>query len=169
MSFFLPVFRLLNDADVRYVVVGGIATILHGYVRATADIDLVVDLHADEASKTIRALTDGGFAARVPVDPMQFADRVKRTEWIETKGMQVFSLFHKDMPELNVDLFAHHPIPFDDLWSKSVVMNLDGIPIRVCSVDHLIELKRIAGRHKDLADIEQLVKIKAYGQETSGP
>lgn len=77
MSFFLPVFRLLNDADVRYVVVGGIATILHGYVRATADIDLVVDLHADEASKTIRALTDGGFAARVPVDPMQFADRVK--------------------------------------------------------------------------------------------
>lgn len=168
MSFFLPVFRLLNDADVRYVVVGGIATILHGYIRATADIDLVVDLHADEASKTIRALTEGGFAARVPVDPMQFADPLRRAEWIETKGMKVFSLFHRDMPELNVDLFADHPIPFDDLWSKSSVMDLDGIPIRVCSVDHLIELKRIAGRHKDLADIEQLVKINAYGQKTSG-
>lgn len=76
--------------------------------------------------------------------------------------MQVFSFFHKDMPELNVDLFAHHPIPFGDLWSKSVVMNLDGIPIRVCSVDHLIELKRIAGRHKDLADIEQLVKTSVW-------
>ncbi len=169
MSFFLPVFRLLNDAEVRYVVVGGIATILHGYVRATSDIDLVVDLHAEEASKAIRALVSGGFAARVPVDPMQFADQQIRAEWIEAKGMKVFSLFHKDAPELNVDLFSHHPVPFDDLWSNSVVMNLDGIPIRVCSIDHLIELKRIAGRHKDLADIEQLIKIKAYGQEIPGP
>ena len=45
MSLFIPIFQLLNEAKVRYVVVGGIATILHGYVRLTADVDLVIDLH----------------------------------------------------------------------------------------------------------------------------
>jgi len=53
MSFYIPIFKLLNEADVKYVVVGSIATILHGYVRATADIDLVVDLQVDEATKVI--------------------------------------------------------------------------------------------------------------------
>jgi hypothetical protein len=44
MSLFEPVFLALNNAEVRYVVVGGLATVLHGYARLTADIDLVVDL-----------------------------------------------------------------------------------------------------------------------------
>ena len=40
---FEPVFRALNDAGVRYVIVGGFATVLHGHPRLTADIDLVLD------------------------------------------------------------------------------------------------------------------------------
>ena len=164
MSQFIPIFRLLNDADVRYIVVGGIATVLHGYVRATADVDLVIDLHTEEAEKAIRVLSGYGFKPRVPVNPMQFADAGQRARWIEEKGMEVFSLFHADNPELTVDLFARHPIPFESLWSRSVIMDLGGTRVRVCSIDDLIELKRLAGRHKDLADIEQLSKIKAYGK-----
>ena len=44
MALFEPVFRALNDTGARYVVVGGLATVLHGYARFTADADLVVDL-----------------------------------------------------------------------------------------------------------------------------
>ena len=166
MSQFTPIFALLNEAQVRYVVVGGIAVILHGYVRLTADVDLVIDLHREEAQKALRALSGYGFRPRVPVDPMQFADTDQRTRWIEEKGMEVFSFYHPDNPALTVDLFVRHPIPFETLWSRSVLMNLGGVEVRVCSIEDLIEMKRRSGRLKDLADIEQLTRIKAYGKRS---
>lgn len=161
MSIFLPLFQALNRAKVRYVVVGGIATILHGYVRATSDLDLVVDLQAVEAEKAVRALSTYGFKPRAPVDPLQFADAAQRRLWVEEKGMEVFSFFHPQVIGLSVDVFARHPIPFDDLWSRAVIMDLNGILVRVCSIDDLIEMKHRAGRRQDLADIEELSRIKA--------
>ena len=68
---------------------------------------------------------------------------------------------------MTVDLFVHHPIPYQDMLQRSVVMDLDGIKVRVCSIDDLITMKQQAGRHKDLADIEQLIKIKEYEKDRS--
>ena len=164
MAFFLPVFKQLNAADVRYVVVGGVATILHGYVRATTDIDLIVDLQIDEAEKAIEALSGEGYKPRIPVQAKEFADNNKRKQWIETKGMTVFSMFHPEQPGLSIDLFAQHPIPFDELWERSQVLDVDGTGIRVCSLDDLIKLKQLAGRNKDMDDIEKLQKIKDHGK-----
>lgn len=164
MAFFLPVFKQLNVADVRYVVVGGVATILHGYVRATTDIDLIVDLQIDEAEKAIEALSGEGYKPRIPVQAKEFADNNKRKQWIETKGMTVFSMFHPEQPGLSIDLFAQHPIPFDELWERSQVFDVDGTGIRVCSLDDLIRLKQLAGRNKDMDDIEKLLKIKDHGK-----
>ncbi len=59
---------------VRYVVVGGLATVLHGYARLTADIDLMVDLEPEELRKSIDALAGYGMVPRLPVDPYGFAD-----------------------------------------------------------------------------------------------
>ena len=46
MPIFEPVFLALNEAGVRYVIVGGLAVVLHGYPRFTADLDIVLDLEA---------------------------------------------------------------------------------------------------------------------------
>lgn len=43
MPLFEPLFAALEEGDVRYVVVGGLATVLHGHARLTADVDLVID------------------------------------------------------------------------------------------------------------------------------
>ena len=165
MSLYLPLFKSLNDANVQYIIVGGIATILHGYVRATADIDLVVDLHVDEATKVIAVLTDAGYKPKVPVQAIEFADETKREQWINEKGMQVFSLYQPENPLLTIDLFVKQPIPYEELNTRAVTMELDGIKVRVCSIDDLITMKNIAGRDKDLADIEQLTRIKEYEKE----
>jgi len=165
VSFYIPIFKLLNKEDVKYVVVGGIATILHGYVRATADIDLVVDLQTDEATKVIDTLSIAGFKPKIPVQAIEFVDKAKRKQWIEDKGMQVFSMYNPEQPALKIYLFIEYPIPFNELWQHSVVMDLGETTVRVCSIDDLVTMKQQAGRHKDLADIEQLTKIKEYEKE----
>jgi len=165
MSLYLPLFKALNEANVQYVVVGGIATILHGYVRATSDIDLVVDLHVDEATKVIAVLTDAGYQPKVPVQAIEFADASKRQQWIDEKGMQVFSMYQPENPLLTIDLFVKQPISYEELNTRAVTMELDGIKVRVCSIDDLIKMKKLAGRDKDLADIEHLTRIKEYEKE----
>lgn len=129
---------------------------LHGHARLTADIDLVVDLVPDEARKTVETLTDLGFKARAPVEPLAFANPEIRRQWIEEKGMRVFSMWNPANPMLEVDLFAEHPIDFEELWNRAEVVKLTQAVVRIASVRDLIRLKRLAGRPQDLDDIEAL-------------
>ena len=87
MSFFEDFFKILNADGVRYVVVGGVAVVLHGHPRMTADIDLVIDLNPSEAELAIRSLTGMGLRPRVPVEPEEFADPDRRERWINERGM----------------------------------------------------------------------------------
>lgn len=159
MSLLEPLFDALNRAGVRYVVVGGVATVLHGFARLTADVDLAVDLSPTEARKAIAALVGLGLRPRPPVDPMTFADPDIRGSWIRDKGMRVFSLWDPARPMREVDLFVEHPVSFEDLFARAEVMPLATTSARVASIPDLIELKRRAGRPQDLLDIEALEAI----------
>ncbi len=64
----------LNVAGVRYLIVGGVAAVLHGHLRTTADLDLVVALDPANALRAVRALEGLGFKPRVPVSAVRFAD-----------------------------------------------------------------------------------------------
>ena|SRR6266566_4073975 len=159
MALFEPLFKALNDAGVRYVVVGGLAVVLHGHARLTVDVDLVVDLDEGQALRAIDALVAMGLRPRVPVNPRDFATRSIREGWIRDRGMQVFSMFDPSNPMRVVDLFVDHPVPFEDLWSRSEEFELRDTTVRVASIPDLIHLKRLAGRPQDQADIEQLEAI----------
>lgn len=164
MSLYVPVFEALNDMQVRYVVVGGLATVLHGYARLTADIDLMLDLEPEEARKGLDALTKYGMVPRLPVDPHDFAETRIRRHWIEEKNMRVFSMWKPDEPMLSIDLFAEHPIAFDAVWSQAEVIALGPVSIRIASIPDLIALKRLAGRPQDLIDIEKLIEIQKLNE-----
>jgi predicted nucleotidyltransferase len=159
MALFEPLFKTLNDAGVRYVVVGGLAVVLHGHARLTVDVDLVVDLDEGQALRAIDALVRLGLRPRVPVNPRDFADRSVREAWIRDRGMQVFSMFDPSNPMRVVDLFVDHVVPFEELWSRSEVFELRDTIVRVASIPDLIHLKRLADRPQDHADIEQLEAI----------
>ena len=160
MSFYVPVFEALNATQVRYVVVGGLATVLHGYARLTADIDLIIDLEPQEARRSIDALTKHGMIPRLPVDPYDFANPDIRKHWIDNKNMRVFSMWKPDEPLLSVDLFVEHPIEFDLLWSRAELTDLGSVLVRIASIPDLIALKRLANRPQDLVDIEKLTEIQ---------
>jgi predicted nucleotidyltransferase len=152
-------FRHLNDQGGRYVLVGGLAVVLQGHLRATGDVDLIVDLEPDQVTRTLSALLEAGFHPYVPVPVTDFADAAKRAAWVSEKGMMVFSLRPAGGVPM-VDLFLESPMPFEQLWERSATVNLRGVPVRVASIDDLIELKRQAGRPEDQADVEALTEIK---------
>lgn len=160
MPIFEPVFSALNEVGVRYVVVGGLAVVLHGHPRLTADVDIVLDLEPVSAKKAMEALKSIGLKARAPVDPAAFADPRQRESWVADKGMTVFNLYSSVNPLLSLDLFVRDPMPFEQLWSRSQTIDLGGVRIRVASIDDLIAMKRAAARPQDLSDIEALEALK---------
>ena len=159
MLLYEPLFRALNDSGTRYVVVGGVATVLHGYARLTADIDLILDLEEDAAARAMRALGSLGLQPRAPVDPEDFANARIRERWLHDKGMQVFSMFHSDNPMLSVDVFTSHPVEFEILFGRSDVCDVGDVSVRIASITDLIYLKKLADRPRDRDDIEKLEKI----------
>jgi hypothetical protein len=159
MVLFRPVFSALKSQGVRYVAVGGLAVVLHGFARLTADIDLILDLEPDNARRAIEGLVAAGLVPRPPVDAYDFCDERIRRTWIEEKGMRVFSLWAPMNPMLEVDLFVESPVPFPDLWDRSVLVEAGDISIRIASIKDLIALKRVAGRALDLEDIAALTSI----------
>jgi hypothetical protein len=150
------VFLALHAAAVRYVVVGGTAVVLQGHARLTVDLDLVVDLAPEQAVAAMRALTGIGLQARLPVEPESFADAATRRTWVEQRNLKVFSLFDPDQPRREIDLFATEPLPFEELHAGATTFVIAGVSVLVASRRHLIEMKRQAGRPRDLDDIAVL-------------
>ncbi len=159
MALFEPIFRALDEAGVRYVVVGGVAVVLHGHARLTADLDLAVDLAPQPAAAAIRVLQKLGFRPRLPVEALDFADPEVRRRWIEEKGMTVFSMWDPGDPTRAVDLFVDDPVPFHELWGRSVVVELDSSAPRIAAIPDLIRMKEVANRPLDRYDIEALEAI----------
>ncbi len=159
MALFEPVFEALNAAGARYVVVGGVAVVLHGHARLTADLDIAVDLSPREATIAMEALVGLGLRPRLPVEASGFADPAVRARWIVERDMKVFSLWDPQDPLRSVDVFVENPIDFEELWGRSELVELANSRTRIASIVDLIRLKRLAGRPQDHADIEALEAI----------
>jgi len=162
------IFKALADADVEYVVVGGLAVIMHGHLRATRDLDLVIGLEPQNCKRGMEALSSIGLRPRLPVAMADFADPAKREDWTNNRNMLVFQLWDPANPERSVDVFVREPIDFPEMRAEAVVKDLDGVAIPVVSIRHLIRLKQAAGRPLDLDDIESLRVIAAEtGQDVT--
>jgi len=134
--------------------------LLHGVDRLTADMDLVVDLAPEQAAKAIEALLALGFKTHVPVDVRQFADPAMRRRWRAESSMVVLSFWDPQNRSPTVDVFTEYPMDFEKMFAASVLMPLAGTDVRVASIEHLIEVKRAAGRPKDLEDARRLTQLR---------
>jgi len=164
---FRSLFAMFHNRNLRCVTVGGLALVLHGIDRLTADLDLAADLAPAAASELVDALLEAGYRPAAPVDARLFADPIIRSAWRQERGMQVFSLWDTTGKRPTIDIFTDCPVPFEELWRDAINVEVaDGIPARVASVDHLIRLKRVAGRPQDLADIRRLEDLRLEGRAT---
>lgn len=167
MDHFEPVFEILNRTGVRYVLVGGVAVNLHGHQRFTKDLDLALELEGEGLLEALLALRNAGYQPTAPVRLEDFADPAVRTRWIEQKNMEVFQLYH-DTRRVTLDIMASVPIGFDELWADAVDVRLERTTVKVAAIDHLIRMKRDAGRPQDLSDVEALEAIQRLLDEEEG-
>lgn len=150
----------LNEKKVRYLVVGGLAVVLHGYLRTTMDLDLVVQLEPENLRKALQALEGLGYQPVAPVPLLDFAEPRMRESWIREKNMIVFSLWLPDGPVFKVDLFVSEPFDFEATYRRAVQVDLGRTTARVVALEDLIALKREAGRPQDLADLQALERLR---------
>ena len=156
----LEAIRALNEANVRYVVVGGLATIAHGYVRLTTDADVVVALDRENAQKAVEAIISAGFVPGVPIKAADFADQETREKWIAEKNMMVLNFKMSSDVFQAIDVFVKYPLDFELMYAESQIHEGYGIPVRICSLDHLIRMKLESGRPKDMDDVRMLEMIR---------
>lgn len=135
----------LNGAGIRYVLIGGIALIRHGVVRATRDIDAVFDPDSDNVER-IRALVDRWSATRPDGSP------------VPEGGIASDRTIHLSTPHGALDLLSEAVValPFSDLLARAETRRVDGVDAPICSLADLVAMKRSVGRERDLVDLADL-------------
>ncbi len=134
----------LNDANVKYVLVGGYSVIFHGFPRTTGDLDIFVEVSKENYHRLERAFYKFGLSV------------FDMTE--------INFLFNKD---LNVFSFGRAPVSieilkeisgltFEEVYKNAVSTKIENIPLKIIHLKDLIHNKRISGRAKDINDIENL-------------
>jgi hypothetical protein len=161
VTIYSDVFAALDAAEVRYVVVGGMAVLLHGRVRNTVDLDLVIDLAAEPARRAMEALTGwvSGRARRLTRQtlPMRASDVTgSRTSTCKSSRSSTPS-----DPLREIDVFVDYPVDLEELVRDAATVEVDGKPLHIASVRHLIQMKVASGRPRDLEDVDMLKEILA--------
>ena len=154
------IFNALEKAQVRYLVAGGVAVVVHGYQRMTMDLDIVLQLKDDNIQAAFNALKKLDYRPSVPVSVEDFADSSKRRQWIQEKGMRVLNLFSDMHPETSLDVFVSEPFDFNEEYKSALHIELEpGLMVRVVSISTLIAMKKHTGRSLDNEDVKQLQQI----------
>ena len=140
----------LNGAGAHYLVIGGVACILHGHVRATKDVDILIERTIANAERVLEGLEGVGYG---------FA-REWSVEEVVRKPITIIG----DDPR--VDLFTvAWSVKYDDAIVRSTSVEADGVTIPLVGLDDLIATKR-TGRPQDTADLlvlEEIQRLRAEG------
>mgnify|MGYP001144212488 CR=1 FL=1 len=134
--------KLLNDHKVQYLLIGGYAVGYHGYPRATADMDIWVAIHPDNAGKIVAVLCEFGFDV-----PELTADLFLQEKQIVRMGV----------PPVKLEIVTSiSGVEFDECYQERITDVLDGVKVDLIDLTHLKINKKASGRYKDLADLENL-------------
>ena len=146
--------KALDDAGVRFALVGGYAVALHGVPRGTIDVDLVLHWTLQDLTCAETALKDIGLASSLPITARDVYEH--RNEYIQNRNLVAWNFRNPDMPLEQVDIIINY-----DLRGKSTnAVEMPQASIPVLSVDDLIEMKSRSGREQDIEDAAALEKLR---------
>ncbi len=159
--------RSLSEGHVQYVLVGGLAVQLHGFMRSTFDVDLVLAMNDENLVRFIEVAKRFGLTPSIPVpiDSLRNASQVE--QWHREKGMLAFALREPQIGGGVVDVLVRPEVSYEQLKRNAVAGALFAQQVWIASIDDLLTMKRAANRPKDILDIAALEKIKR-GEDPNG-
>jgi len=144
---FAAALRDLNEFGIRYVIVGGLAVIRHGVVRATKDVDVAVAMEGENLAQ-LGELLEHWHVTNPDGTPL-------RTARLTAGGVLPLRT-----PHCLVDILSEELLParFVEVLARADVKRIDGVQAPICSLADLVAMKRAAGRGTDLLDLERLAE-----------
>ncbi|MBI3903713.1 MAG: nucleotidyl transferase AbiEii/AbiGii toxin family protein [Nitrosomonadales bacterium] len=153
--------KALADAEVEFVLVGGLAVALQGYQRVTMDVDVVLAMDENNLRRFLSVAQMYNLRPTIPVKLESLAQPELIEQWHREKGMLAFSLRGPEAMATVMDILVKPVVTYSDLRREATLIEVGTIRIPVASIGHLIAMKTGTGRSKDLIDIEELRKIQA--------
>lgn len=149
--------KALSDHNVRYIMIGGYATNLHGYQRYTGDMDIWIEDNLENRERLRIAFRDYGMGDFFMLATLQIIP-----------GWTNFSLNNGMKLDIMVNVKGLEGFTFDECLQQSAIADIDDIPIPFLHINHLIASKKAANRPKDQIDVIYLEKIKQLQSEEPG-
>ena len=144
----------------KYAIVGGYALALHGLVRATVDVDLVLRLKQSDFELAEKILAELGLRSRLPI---RAQDVIKmRSEYIENRNLIAWSFVDYQDPSRQVDILITEELTNLEVERVSV----GGRKISVASLKEILRMKKSSARPQDLVDIKN-IQEKINGKTSS--
>jgi hypothetical protein len=148
----------LADAEIDFVVVGGFAMQLHGFQRATYDVDVALAMNENNLERFVAFASHHKLVPVIPEPLASLKDASKLDRWFRENGMVAFALRAPD--DFVLDVLIRPVVDFPTLRANAVQGSLHGRNFRFAGLDEMLAMKRAAARPKDQIDIIALNKIK---------
>jgi len=152
--FIYKIVKIFQKHKIKFAIVGGYAVALHGAVRGTVDLDIVLELDKKSFIAAEAALKSIGLVSRLPVDGRKVFDF--RLEYIKDKNLIAWSFWNPNNPVELIDIILTYNLK----GHKVKNIKSEGIKLPILSIDELIKMKRQSARVQDLEDVKALEKIK---------
>lgn len=151
--FLLKVIDAFKKHKLNYAIAGGYAVALHGAVRGTVDIDVIVNISSSGFEKVEKALESIGLQSRLPVTAKDVYNF--RNEYIENRNMIAWNFVNPSNPAEAVDIMIT-----EDLKSiKTKTFQIKDYDVKVVSVKDLIKIKSKSKRKQDIEDVNALRRL----------
>lgn len=155
------IFSALNDAGIRYLIVGGVAVNLHGYRRFTGDVDILLALQPENLENMTKLMHSLGYIERLPVRLQTLGDKETVQRFLTEKGMTAYTFLSSKRERIDLDILAAKSLDFEDFEKRKELIALDdALEVPVVSIDDLLAMKREANRDQDVRDIQMLLELK---------
>jgi hypothetical protein len=156
----------LQEEDVDYVVVGGLAVNMHGVERATMDVDLALAMDEGNLRRFLNAARRLELTPSVPVPLEALCDAKQVDAWTREKNLVAFPLRSASPTTPTVGIVVRPALPFDRMYRNRVEKDLGGVRLKLACIDDLIALKTGTGRKHDASDVEALkIARRVAGKE----
>jgi predicted nucleotidyltransferase len=137
--------KLLNEYNVKYIIIGAAAFPIHGYARATLDIDIFIKPTPENVRRTISALKAFGYDINDVSEDDMLSKKILIRQYIVETDIHPFVT----------------GITFEEVWNNKVEAEIYGQTANFACLDDLIKMKKAAGRAKDKTDLETLLELKS--------